>query len=58
MENRRIGALSSSITVFGVLVLIAVIKFRKQSLVKEAELWDLATITAADYACEVKLTRK
>jgi hypothetical protein len=57
-QNRRIGALSGSITVFGVLVLLAIIKFRKQILVKEAELWDLETVTAADYTCEVQLSQK
>jgi hypothetical protein len=41
-----VGALSACITVFGVFVLLAVNKFRKQMIVKEEELWDLETVTA------------
>ena len=38
--------------------MIATIRFRKQTLVKEAELWDLSTVTAADYTCEVQLPKR
>jgi len=56
--NKRIGALSGCITVLGVLILLAINRYRKLLIVKEAEIWDLETITADDFSSEIQLSKK
>ena len=59
LTTKRVEALQAGCAaIFACLVLLAVIKFRVDSIGIEKSQWDLETVTASDYTLEIQLSLK
>jgi hypothetical protein len=53
--KRKEALLAGCAAVFACLVLLAVLKYRIDSIAIEKKSWDLSTVTASDYTLEIDL---
>jgi len=57
-EKRQQALLAGCVEVFAALTLLSVVAYRQGSIAIEKKEFDLQTVTASDYALEVKLSRE